>query len=123
MIPDSAAPLLDIRHLVTVFDTERGPLRAVDDLSLAIHPGETLGLVGESGCGKSVTALSILRLLPPAIAKILKGEIYFKEQSLLALEPREMRKIRGNRISMIFQDPMTSLNPVFKVGEQVAEAI
>jgi peptide/nickel transport system ATP-binding protein len=96
---------------------------AVDDVSLAIPSGGTLGLVGESGCGKSVTALSVMRLLPEPPGRIVGGEILFRGVNLLQLSEEQMRKIRGNQISMIFQEPMTSLNPVFTVGEQIAEAI
>jgi oligopeptide/dipeptide ABC transporter ATP-binding protein len=116
-------PLLDIRDLHTLFDTPEGRLDAVDRVSFQIHPGETLGLVGESGCGKSVTALSILRLVPDPPGRIAGGEILFEGRNLLALPLSEMRSIRGNRISMIFQEPMTSLNPVFTVGNQISEAI
>jgi len=116
-------PLLEVENLVTVFDTERGPLRAVDEVSFTLAQGETVGIVGESGCGKSVTALSILRLLPSRVARIIQGRIRLRGQDLLPLDPEEMRKIRGNQISMIFQDPMTSLNPVFRVGDQIQEAI
>jgi len=116
-------PLLDIRNLHTTFDTPEGRLDAVDRVSFAIHPGETLGLVGESGCGKSVTALTILRLVPDPPGRIAGGEILFEGRDLLKLSLSEMRAIRGNRISMIFQEPMTSLNPVFTIGSQIGEAI
>lgn len=115
--------LLEVRHLVSAFDTPGGVLRAVDDVSFTIDEGEAVGMVGESGCGKSVTALSILRLLPQRTARILQGEILFRGQNLLTLDAQAMRKIRGKEIAMIFQDPMTSLNPVFRVGEQIMEAI
>ena len=114
--------LLEVRHLQTHFATPRGEIRAVDDVSFALRQGETLSLVGESGCGKSVTALSVLRLIAPP-GRIAGGEILFEGRDLLALPEREMRAIRGDDIAMIFQDPMTSLNPVFTVGEQIAEAI
>ncbi len=114
--------LLDVRHLRTAFATSRGEVRAVDDVSFSINRGETLCLVGESGCGKSVTALSILRLISSP-GRITGGEILFDDLQLLTLTESEMRKIRGNDIAMIFQDPMTSLNPVFTAGEQIAEAI
>ena len=115
--------LLEIRNLKTCFDVRGGVLRAVDDVSLTLDAGETLGLVGESGCGKSVTASSVMRLIPMPPGRIAGGEILFDGVDLLRLPEREMRKIRGGRISMIFQEPMTSLNPVFTVGDQVAEAI
>ncbi|MCX5747032.1 MAG: ABC transporter ATP-binding protein [Proteobacteria bacterium] len=115
-------PLLEIRDLVTEFRTDRGMVRAVDGVSFSIPARGTLGVVGESGCGKSVTALSIMRLVSPP-GRIASGTIKYAGQDLLTLPPREMRAIRGNRIAMIFQEPMTSLNPVFTVGEQVAEAV
>ncbi|HEX8726286.1 MAG TPA: ABC transporter ATP-binding protein [Gemmatimonadaceae bacterium] len=114
-------PLLAIENLRTYFHTSAGVARAVDGLSLAIAPGETVGLVGESGCGKSVTALSILRLVAPPGRIEAGSHIRFEGQDLLALDDRAMRAIRGNRIAMIFQEPMTALNPVFTVGDQVAE--
>ncbi len=114
--------LLEVRHLRTAFATSRGEVRAVDDVSFTIGQGETLCVVGESGCGKSVTALSILRLISPP-GRISGGEILFEGRELLTLPESDMRHIRGNDIAMIFQDPMTSLNPVFTVGEQIAEAI
>lgn len=116
--------LLEIRNLRTYFYTEDGVVPAVDGIDLYIKPGETLGIVGESGCGKSVTSISILRLIPSPPGKILEGsEILFEGKSLLDLPEREMRKIRGNEISMIFQEPMTSLNPVFKIGDQISETL
>jgi oligopeptide/dipeptide ABC transporter ATP-binding protein len=114
--------LLEVRHLRTAFATSRGEVRAVDDVSFSIAQGETLCLVGESGCGKSVTALSILQLVSPP-GRVTGGEILFEGRDLLKLHERELRHMRGNDIAMIFQDPMTSLNPVFTVGEQIAEAI
>ena len=114
--------LLEVRHLRTAFATSRGEVRAVDDVSFSIAQGETLCLVGESGCGKSVTALSILQLVAPP-GRITGGEILFEGRNLLNLREGELRHMRGNDIAMIFQDPMTSLNPVFTVGEQIAEAI
>ena len=116
-------PLLKVINLHTYFFTDEGVAKAVDGVDLEIHKGETLGVVGESGCGKSVTALSILRLIPDPPGKIIDGQILFKGQDLLKLSNSEMRKIRGNEISMIFQEPMTSLNPVFTIGNQIAEAI
>ncbi|MCG0239108.1 MAG: ABC transporter ATP-binding protein [Firmicutes bacterium] len=115
--------LVEIRNLRTYFYTEDGVMPAVDGVSLYIRRGETLGVVGESGCGKSVTSLSIMRLIPSPPGKIVEGEILFEGRDLLKLPEPEMRKIRGNEISMIFQEPMTSLNPVFTVGDQIAEAI
>src|SRR5256712_12685676 len=114
--------LLEVKNLKTYFPTRAGLVRAVDDVSFYIDRGELLGLVGESGCGKSMTALSIMRLIAPP-GKIVDGEILFDGQSLLQLSNREMRDVRGNDVAMIFQDPMTSLNPVFTVGEQIAEAL
>jgi peptide/nickel transport system ATP-binding protein len=118
-------PLLRVRDLKTYFVTEHGSgtARAVDGVAFDVLPGETLGIVGESGCGKTVTSLSILRLIPEPPGHILPGSfIEFEGRNLLTLEPRELRAIRGNRIAMIFQEPMTSLNPVFTVGDQIAEA-
>jgi len=115
--------LLEIRNLKTYFEVRRSVLKAVDDVSLSIESGKTLGLVGESGCGKSVTAASIMGLVPIPPGKIAGGEILFEGVNLLKLPESRMKKIRGNRISMIFQEPMTSLNPVFTVGDQVAEVI
>jgi peptide/nickel transport system ATP-binding protein len=118
-----AQPLLQIRGLKTHFFTDEGVIRAVDGVDLHIDPGETLGVVGESGCGKSVTALSVMRLIPQPPGRIVSGEIRYAGRNLLNLSAAEMRKIRGKEISMIFQEPMTSLNPVFTCGEQIAEAI
>ncbi|WP_439496251.1 ABC transporter ATP-binding protein [Bosea sp. (in: a-proteobacteria)] len=118
-----AETLLSVRDLETHFFNEDGVTRAVGGLSLTVSPGETLGIVGESGCGKSVTALSIMRLLPPTIGRTVAGSVRFEGKDLLSLSEREMRAIRGNNIAMIFQEPMTSLNPVLTVGEQIAEAV
>jgi len=115
--------LLEIRNLKTFFDVRGGVLKAVDDVSISIDAGETLGLVGESACGKSVTASSVMRLVPIPPGRIAGGEILFEGTDLLQLRESEMRKIRGKSISMIFQEPMTSLNPVFPVGDQVSEII
>ncbi|MCD6562865.1 MAG: ABC transporter ATP-binding protein [Thermoproteales archaeon] len=112
--------LLEVRNLKTYFHTRKGIIHAVDDVSFTIKEGEVFGLVGESGCGKSMTALSILRLVPFP-GKIVGGEILFRGKDLLKMDEEEIRKIRGRKISMIFQDPNTSLNPVFKVGDQVDE--
>ena len=115
-------PLLSVEHLTTVFDTPAGPVAAVDDVSFEIRAGETLGLVGESGSGKSVTALSIMRLVEPP-GRIARGRMLFKGRDLLTLDERSMRAIRGAEISLIFQEPMTALNPVFRVGDQIAETL
>ncbi|MDH4010955.1 MAG: ABC transporter ATP-binding protein [Desulfobacterales bacterium] len=115
--------LLEIKNLRTYFYVRGFVAKAVDNVSLTIRSGETLGLVGESGCGKSVTAHSIIRLIPDPPGKIESGEILFDDKKLLELSEYQMRKIRGNHISMIFQEPMTSLNPVFPVGDQVGEVI
>src|SRR6266496_2685950 len=115
-------PLLSVEHLTTTFDTVQGRLAAVNDVSFEIFPGETLGLVGESGSGKSVTALSIMRLVQPP-GRIAAGRILFKGRDLLALDEPAIRAVRGAEISLIFQEPMTALNPVFRVGDQIAEAL
>ena len=115
--------LLDIRGLRTQFFTDDGLARAVDGVSYSLEKGETVGVVGESGCGKSVTALSVLRLIPDPPGKIVEGEILFEGTDLLQLSAADMRRIRGNDISMIFQEPMTSLNPVFTIGNQITEAV
>ena len=115
--------LRQVNDLRTSFFTSEGEVRAVDGVSFAIEEGKTLGLVGESGCGKSVTSLSIMRLVSSPPGKIVGGEIRYRGRDLLKLSGAEMRKIRGNEISMIFQEPMTSLNPVFTVGNQIGEAI
>jgi oligopeptide/dipeptide ABC transporter ATP-binding protein len=114
--------LLSVEHLTTVFDAPGGPVSAVDDVSFEIRAGETLGLVGESGSGKSVTALSIMRLVQPP-GRIAHGRMLFKGRDLLTLDERSMRAIRGAEISLIFQEPMTALNPVFRVGDQIAETL
>ena len=116
-----APPLLDIKNLSVDFHLKRGVLTAVQDLSLSISEGETFGIVGETGCGKSVTALSILRLVPTPPARIAQGELIFEGEDLLRKTAREMEKIRGRKISMIFQEPMTSLNPSLTVGTQIGE--
>ncbi len=116
-------PLIEVQNLCTSFAVRGRVARAVDDVSLTIHRGLTLGLVGESGCGKSVTAHSIIRLIPQPPGRITGGRVLFKGNDLLRLSEAEMRRIRGNRISMVFQEPMTSLNPVYTVGEQVGEVI
>jgi len=115
-------PLLAVRQLKTHFFTADGVVRAVDGVDLTIAPGQTVGLVGESGCGKSVTALSIMRLVPPP-GRIVGGEIWLNGRDLLTLPERDLPRIRGKEIAMIFQEPMTALNPVFTIGEQIAETI
>jgi len=115
--------LIQVNDLHTNFYTDEGVVKAVDGVDLSVRKGETLGLVGESGCGKSVTALSIMRLIQQPPGRIEKGQILFENQDLLGMSEEQMRQIRGNHISMIFQEPMTSLNPVFRVGGQIAEAI
>ncbi len=117
------APLLRVSNLRTSFFTSDGEVRAVDGVTFDIGDGKTVGLVGESGCGKSVTALSIVQLLPMGTGRIVGGEIRFQARDLASLPEQEMRRIRGNEISMIFQEPMTSLNPVMTVGDQIAETV
>jgi peptide/nickel transport system ATP-binding protein len=113
--------LLEVKNLITAFDTERGLLRAVDDISFNLEKGRTLGIVGESGCGKSVTAMSIARLLPQPSGRIIQGEVTFQGHDLTKLSPKELRKIRGNDIGVIFQEPMTALNPCHRIGKQLSE--
>ena len=122
-IQESSTPVLEIDNLQTHFFTEAGVVRAVDGVSYSVRAGETLGVVGESGCGKSVTALSILRLVANPPGRIVGGAIRFDGKNLLDLSESEMEDIRGNHISMIFQEPMTSLNPLYTIGRQIAEAI
>ena len=119
----SARALLEVKNLKTFFFTDEGTAKAVDDVSYTIPEGKILGVVGESGCGKSVSALSIMRLIPDPPGQIVAGEIKFDGKDLLTLSEPQMRTIRGNDISMIFQEPMTSLNPVFTIGDQIMEAI
>jgi len=121
--PPHSELLLDVRDLHTEFDTDDGLVRAVNGVSFTVKKGETLGLVGESGCGKSVTAFSIMRLIPSPPGRIRNGEIMFRGRDLLTLPDEAMRGLRGNDISMIFQEPMTALNPVYTVGDQIGEAI
>jgi peptide/nickel transport system ATP-binding protein len=120
---EPAPPVLSVRDLRTQFRTREGVVRAVDGVSFDVGRGETLCVVGESGCGKSVTALSVMRLIPEDAGRIVGGSVSFDGRELTTLSEAEMRRIRGNRISMIFQEPMTSLNPVFTVGEQIAESL
>ncbi len=115
--------LIDVKNLKTYFYTDAGVVKAVDDVSFSIEQGKTLGIVGESGCGKSITSLSIMQLVETPPGKIAGGEILYRGENLLEKTPDEMRKIRGKKIAMIFQEPMTSLNPVFTVGQQIIEAI
>ena len=116
-------PILSIRDLVVEFATEDGVVQAVDGVTYDVYPGETLGIVGESGSGKSVSTLSILGLIPQPPGRIVQGEAIFKDKDLLKLRRKELRRWRGNEVAMVFQDPMTSLNPVHKVGHQIGEAI
>ena len=116
-------PILEVNDLRTYFLNRTNTVKAVDGISFKLYPGETLGIVGESGCGKTVTALSLLRLVPPPAGKIVGGEIWLNGQDLLQKSNEEMRQIRGRQISMILQDPQTSLNPVFSIGSQIIEAL
>ncbi len=122
-LPATGRPLLEVDGLRTHFFTRDGVVRAVDGVSFAVNPGETLALVGESGCGKSVTSLSILRLIASPPGRIVSGSLRFAGRDLLSLSEAEMRTIRGNEIAMIFQEPMTSLNPVLTIGRQIAETL
>ncbi|HBF39629.1 MAG TPA: peptide ABC transporter ATP-binding protein, partial [Firmicutes bacterium] len=117
------AELIRVENLKTQFITDGNIVRAVDDISFSLQEKETVAIVGESGSGKSVTSLSIMRLIPNPPGKIAGGRIVFRDQNLLDLPEKQMREIRGNKISMIFQEPMTSLNPVHRIGDQIAEAI
>jgi len=123
MVMTDQSILLDVKELKTHFFTRKGIIKAADGISFEIHRGETLGVVGESGCGKSISALSIMRLVPSPPGRIVGGEILFEGQNLLQMSLDRIRKMRGSEISMIFQEPMTSLNPVYTVGEQIAEVI
>ncbi len=116
-------PLLEVKNLKTQFFTQDGVVRAVDDVSFYINPGETLGIVGESGCGKSITAMSLMRLIPNPPGKIVGGEVIFQGEDILKMSDEEVRTIRGNKIAMIFQDPMTSLNPVLTINRQISESL
>ena len=117
------SPLLQVKNLTTRFYTQDGVVNAVNGISFDLHEGETLGIVGESGCGKSVSMLSMMRLIPQPPGRVTAGEVIFQGRDLLKLSDEEMRNVRGNRIAMIFQDPMTSLNPVLTVGRQISEAL
>ncbi|XOV85695.1 MAG: ABC transporter ATP-binding protein [bacterium] len=121
--PDNSEPLLRVDNLVTAFDTENGQIKAVDGVSFSLQPGRTLGIVGESGCGKTVTALSIINLLPKPTADILEGQIWFEGEDLASAPIERLHDIRGDRIGMIFQEPMTALNPVHRVGRQIMETL
>jgi oligopeptide/dipeptide ABC transporter ATP-binding protein len=120
-MPDT--PLLEIKNLTLAFNTERGQIRPVQQIDFCVYPGQTVALVGESGCGKSVTSLSILGLIPSPPGEVIGGEIFFDGRDLLKLSERQMRQVRGREIAMIFQEPMTSLNPVYTVGDQISEAV
>jgi len=115
--------ILEVKNLVTAFDVDDGQVTAVDDVSLEVPRGKTLGIVGESGCGKSVTALSIIRLLPQPMGKILGGQVFFKGEDLLTLDELKIREIRGSEIGMVFQEPMTALNPLHRIGKQISEVL
>ncbi len=117
----TANSILKVENLVVAFDTDQGSVQAVDDISFSLKPGHILGIAGESGCGKSVTALSVMRLLPKPISHIARGKIYFKGENLLDIPIDQMQRIRGKKISMIFQEPMTALNPVHRIGNQIME--
>jgi len=116
-------PLLDVKNLKTQFFTQDGVVRAVDDVTFYINPGETLGIVGESGSGKSITAMSIMRLIPTPPGRIVNGSVNFEGEDVLTMSDEEMRSVRGNKIAMIFQDPMTSLNPVLNINRQIGETL
>jgi oligopeptide transport system ATP-binding protein len=116
-------PLLEVKGLKTQFFTQDGVVKAVDGVTWYVDEGETLGIVGESGCGKSVSVLSVMRLIPQPPGKIVEGEVFFDGENLLTMSDNDIRKVRGNKIAMIFQDPMTSLNPVLTIGRQIGEAL
>src|SRR6478672_11192739 len=120
---DDGSPLLSVQDLVVRFDTHDATIYAVNGVSFDLLPGETLGLVGESGCGKSVTSLSFTRLLPRPAGRIAGGKVFFGGRDLLTLTDPELRKVRGEEISMVFQDPLTSLNPVLTIGTQLTEGM
>src|SRR4029078_8499003 len=116
-------PLLQVKDLRTYFYTDEGIVKAVDGVTYDVQEGETLALVGESGCGKSISALSLLKLIPIPPGRIVSGEVLFDGEDILKLDEDEIRKLRGNRISMVFQEPMTSLNPVLTIGKQLTESL
>ena len=116
------APLLELKRLTVSFATDDGTVQAVDGIDLALQRGRTLGLVGESGCGKSVTSLAVMGLLPPENSRV-SGEVHFEGRDLLKIAPYELRDLRGAQLAMIFQEPMTSLNPAYTIGNQIVEAI
>ena len=122
-MPDGALPVLDVKDLKTVFKTRSGEVHAVNSVSFHVKPGELLGVVGESGSGKSVTMMSLIGLLPSPPADVRNGQVLFGGQDLLQIDPNTLRDVRGARIGFIFQDPMTSLNPVFNVGFQIMEPL
>jgi len=115
-------PLLQVKNLTVTYETRQGPVRAVDNVSFTLHRGEVLGLVGESGCGKSTLGLALLRMVRPP-GRITSGQMLFQGRDLLKLSAEEMRKLRGRHISMVFQDPMTSLNPLQRIGDHIVETI
>ena len=119
---NASSHLLEVSHLSTSFFSDQGEIRAVEDVSFSVQPGQTVALVGESGCGKSVTALSIMQLVDYP-GKVVGGQVVFKGADLLTLPDKEIRRIRGNQIGMVFQEPMTSLNPVFTIGDQIGEVL
>ena len=122
MIQDNSVPLLEVKNLVVDFAIEKGSVRALSGISFSVRKGETIGLVGESGCGKSVSAMSIMRLLPQPHGKIAEGEILFNGEDIVKMKPKRLHELRGHRIGMIFQEPMTALNPVLRVGQQIEES-
>ncbi|KJZ20432.1 ABC transporter ATP-binding protein [Loktanella sp. S4079] len=122
-MPDGALPVLDVRDLKTVFKTRSGEVHAVNDVSFSLRPGELLGVVGESGSGKSVTMMSLLGLLPSPPAEVKRGQVMFEDKNLLDVDAETLRSVRGGKIGFVFQDPMTSLNPVFTVGVQIMEPL
>ena len=122
-MPDGALPVLDVRDLKTVFQTRGGEVHAVNDVSFSLKPGELLGVVGESGSGKSVTMMSLLGLLPSPPAEVRSGSVQFDGKDLLHVSQEELRSVRGGKIGFVFQDPMTSLNPVYNVGFQIMEPL
>lgn len=118
-----SAPLLEVRNLIAAFETERGLARAVDDISFTVPAGQCVGIVGESGCGKSVTAMSLVRLLPRPTGQILGGQVLYKGEDVLSMSPRRLRQLRGGQVGVIFQEPLNALNPVHSIGDQIAESL